>query len=298
MSGGRTRLLARLLDVDVTLTCAAASAAGSPAGVLAQALPGSWAAPPEAGPPHAWPPAARPAGTRDVGAGPDARRLEVEVARRPDGTWALTTPSGVDVVGPDDLLVGLSTVLNREVLVASRYLTLHAGVVAVDGVTLAWPAPSGAGKSTLVAAALRRGFDYVSDEALCLDTASRAVLPYAKPLVLSAWTARAVGLAEAPRGERGYLPGELGARARLDPPTLRHVVLPERAAAPAGPTLEPATSAEAVVALLHRCFNAYVRPEASLAALSAVASAARCWRLRYSEPLAAAELLRELAAAH
>lgn len=291
MSGRRTRLLTRLLDVDVTLTCDAPQVPGSPATLLARALPGSRAAG------DAGAPVPRPAATRDDGPAPQVRRLEVDVTRRPDSAWSLTTASGVDVARGDDLLGGLSTVLNREVLVASRFLTLHAGVVAADGVTLAWPAPSGAGKSTLVAAALRAGFDYVSDEALCLDTQTQEVLPYAKPLVLSAWTARAVGLDEPSGGERGYLPDELGARARLDPPGLRHVVLPERTAA-AGPALEPATSAEAVVALLHRCFNAYVRPEASLAALSAVASAARCWRLRYDEPLAAAELLRELAAAH
>lgn len=56
---------------------------------------------------------------------------------------------------------------NRSVILAAvrRTTTLHAGVVARDGRAVLLPAPMDSGKSTLTAGLLRRGLDYLTDEA-------------------------------------------------------------------------------------------------------------------------------------
>src|SRR5512136_1043844 len=62
---------------------------------------------------------------------------------------------------------------------------VHAGVVASAGAVVAFPGESGAGKSTITAACLVAGFDYVSDEALCIDVADGRVVAYPKPIALA-----------------------------------------------------------------------------------------------------------------
>lgn len=63
-------------------------------------------------------------------------------------------------------------------------LALHAGTVARDGRAVVMAAPQEAGKTTLTTALVRRGFDYLSDEAAAIDRSSLAVSAYPKPLTL------------------------------------------------------------------------------------------------------------------
>lgn len=71
----------------------------------------------------------------------------------------------------------------RIAFVAPEQIFVHAGVVAVDGRALVLPAPSFSGKSALVAALVRAGATYLSDEFAVLDLDGR-IHPYAKPLSL------------------------------------------------------------------------------------------------------------------
>jgi hypothetical protein len=66
---------------------------------------------------------------------------------------------------------------------ARRRLFVHAGVVGWRGQAIVVPGRSHSGKSTLVAALLRAGATYYSDEYAVLDDRGR-VHPYAKPLSL------------------------------------------------------------------------------------------------------------------
>ncbi len=59
--------------------------------------------------------------------------------------------------------------LNRVAIEEYGGFAVHAGVVTKEGRTLAFPTRSGGGKSTLTAAFLLNGWDYVSDESLCVD---------------------------------------------------------------------------------------------------------------------------------
>lgn len=61
-------------------------------------------------------------------------------------------------------------------------LSLHAGAVARDGRAIVMAAPQEAGKTTLTAGLLRRGLDYLTDEAAVLDRDTLEVTAYPKPL--------------------------------------------------------------------------------------------------------------------
>jgi hypothetical protein len=66
---------------------------------------------------------------------------------------------------------------------APHHVFIHAGAVAIGGVALVLPAPSLAGKSTLVAALVRAGATYLSDEYAVLDGDGK-VIPYPRAISL------------------------------------------------------------------------------------------------------------------
>ena len=66
---------------------------------------------------------------------------------------------------------------------ARRYVFVHAGVVGFHGKALLVPGKTFSGKSTLVAALVRAGAEYYSDEFAVLDARGR-VHPYPRPLAL------------------------------------------------------------------------------------------------------------------
>jgi len=61
---------------------------------------------------------------------------------------------------------------------------LHAAGAARDGRLVLLPAESGSGKSTTVAGLVRAGWQYLSDEACLIDSATLEVQPYPKPVGL------------------------------------------------------------------------------------------------------------------
>ncbi len=74
-------------------------------------------------------------------------------------------------------------------LEAPGLVFVHAGVVAVDGRAIVIPGPSMAGKTTLVAALVRAGATYLSDEYAVLDTGG-LVHPYPRRLSVRGATGR------------------------------------------------------------------------------------------------------------
>ena len=125
----------------------------------------------------------------------------------------------------------LNSALNSTAMELTPHLAIHAGVIHHGDVVAAFPARSGIGKSTLTGACLREGFDYVSDEALCLSYDSHLVQPYPRPLGLSSWSAHELGVIGVPAGgDVLVLPHEFGATSMAvdEPLRLTHVVLPRR----------------------------------------------------------------------
>ena len=194
---------------------------------------------------------------------------------------------------PSARLAHFAVSVNASALDAAADLAIHAGVVAHDGVAIAMPATSGTGKSTMTAACLRRGFRYVSDEALCLDYSDGSVVPYPRPIALSAWSVGAVGARATgtPAGDELLFTAEdLGSCRHAGPARLGHVVVLDRRAT-GRPSLSPEPRPTGVTLLLQLSFNHYRRPADAVRLAADVISDAEVWTLRYSDPLDAADLL-------
>lgn len=191
----------------------------------------------------------------------------------------------------------LLTELNLEALGEVKHFAAHAGVIAAEGKVIAFPAESGDGKSTLTAACLAAGFDYVSDEALCIEYGTGEVVAYPKPLGLSRWSREALDLPsprvqlQAPQDEAALLPEELGARVATGTLRLAHVVHLVRTEGEA--RLEPLPGSETMATLLRMSFNHYKRPQDAFAMAADLAQSSRGWRLELSDPTKAARLLAE-----
>jgi hypothetical protein len=113
-----------------------------------------------------------------------------------DATFAFgeREPGRYELLRNDDVLVDtwpldvVLTVLERELRLfiaehAPDLIFVHAGVVAVDGRAIVIPGETHSGKTSLVAALVRAGATYFSDEYAVLDSDGR-VHPFAKPLSL------------------------------------------------------------------------------------------------------------------
>jgi hypothetical protein len=187
------------------------------------------------------------------------------------------------------------TEINTTAVAGLRLLAIHAGVVASGSGVVAFPAPSAAGKSTLTAASVLAGLDYLSDEALIL-TEEGTVMPYPKPLSLSAQTRRMLGLGSgdwpgSDGKEVAMTAADLGGSIGRGDGELRHVVMLRRGAHK--PTLLRLPSVEIVSALLGHSFNHYLRPEAAYRLACRLAEKSEIWRLTFDHPRPAAELIKE-----
>jgi hypothetical protein len=189
----------------------------------------------------------------------------------------------------------LVATLNQSAIDDYRGFAVHAGVVAIGGESIAFPVNSGGGKSTLTAACLLAGFDYVSDEALCVDM-DGAVVTYPKPISLSPRSFELLGVdldsvaVEANESEGLATATDLNAAVAEVPLTLRHLVLP--AYGQDHLSLEEVAPSEAMASLLSYSFNHYKHGEEAFHLAAKVASELDAvWRLSYGNPLEGAEKL-------
>ena len=209
-------------------------------------------------------------------AGPTATSIQVEAPRMTDKAAQLDW---------------IHAKLNSTAMEVTPHLAFHAGAVAVGSSVVAFPANSGGGKSTLTAACLQRGFDYVTDEGMCLDYVDGAVRPYPRPIGLSAWSAELLGISATSDHETFVTAGELGSTiASANGLRLNTLVLLARVEGAAA-VLEPHPRSAGVEALLTSSFNHYRRPAEAIALITTALSTASVQRLTYSDPHVAAELI-------
>jgi hypothetical protein len=185
-------------------------------------------------------------------------------------------PDGTAIAKDDEMLtegIPLHTaleVLEREVrtevaLRAPGFIFVHAGVVAREGRGLVLPGASFAGKTTLVAALVRAGAAYFSDEYAVLDQEGR-VHPYARPLAM-----RENGVARLQ--DASDLGGVVGDRAV---PVTAIVVTSYRDDAAWEP--DTLSHGEAVLALIENAVPAQSRPAETLQAATRAVEGARLQR--------------------
>jgi hypothetical protein len=165
---------------------------------------------------------------------------------------------------------------------ATRRVFVHAGVVAHRGRAIVLPGRSGAGKTTLVAALVRAGATYYSDEFAVLDGRGR-VHPFAKPL--------SVRGAEG-KGGRSVTAEELGGVSGTRP--LRVGLVVASTYRP-GARWRPArlTPGGALLHLVPHTVPVRRRPEASLRSLTAMVEGALVLKGARGEAEALAPLLLE-----
>ncbi len=187
---------------------------------------------------------------------------------------------------------------NRQAIehTADRVL-LHAAAAASDGRGVVLTGPMGAGKSTLVAALVRDGFEYLTDEVVAIQPGTTTVDPYPKPIALGGF-----GLAiptalnpihpELPTGMDRYVGDRwLVAPEAIAEPTSIDVVVVPRYEPGAMPSLEPLRPADALVALAEHAFNLATDGQRALDTLAMVAETAACFRLVSADPDAASALI-------
>ena len=150
---------------------------------------------------------------------------------------------------------------------ARRWLFVHAGVVGWQGRAIVMPGRSVSGKSSLVAALVKAGAEYYSDEYAVLDGRGR-IHPYAKPISLRHSDDRA---------RRWYRVEELGGRAGTKPlaPSLV-IVTTYREGARWRPRRR--SSADAVMALFDNTLLARTRPAFALSRIEKAVANTAVWK--------------------
>jgi hypothetical protein len=208
----------------------------------------------------------------------DATLLPGVIAMLPPG-WEPGDPDQVDVrfelpangelvrdgmrIGSSGGLNALDSALRAEVALKARdRIFIHAGVVARGGRAVVLPGPSLSGKTTLVAALVRNGAAYFSDEFAVLDAEGR-VHPYPKPLSLRR-DRTTIAQTEVPVEELGGFAADAPAEVALIA-TVRYVP---------GSSWDPqrGTAGEGALALWSHAIAASTRPGAVLSAVRAAAT--------------------------
>ena len=195
---------------------------------------------------------------------PGARRCEgglvdtsYTFGQTSSGSYELTR-DGDFLVGEMSLDVALSW-LRRELsdhiaFAATDHIFVHAGAVEHEGRAMVLPGATQAGKTTLVAALVRAGAIYLSDEFAPIDTAG-LVHPYARPLSI-----RHDGTTQVDHDV-----ASLGGSAAVEPVPLGMVVLTSfRPGAEWRP--ERLSPGDGVLALLANAIQARMQTEQALAA--------------------------------
>jgi hypothetical protein len=227
--------------------------------------------------------------------------------QRPAAFFSIATADEVPyrlMLGDEELVAGSSDAildrlmaqLNYVALERCPYLASHAGVVSLGGSAIAFPGPSGSGKSTLTAACVQEGFGYVSDEALCLQDDSGAVVAYPKPLNVWPQALAKLHFDVPPNRIRPMLltPSDLGGGFAQADVVLTDVVIRETNIDGTSPEMKlwPVPRAQLLMTLMRNAFNHYKYKRVAFDLAALVASKTRAWKLTYDDPVAAATLLR------
>jgi hypothetical protein len=183
--------------------------------------------------------------------------------------------------------------VNRAVVARTPLLAFHAAVVTRHGRSLVIPGRSGIGKTTLTACLLRRGWNYVSDEALSLEWHTGSLVSYPRPMALSPWSCGAAGGVSgvAADGEHLLRAVDVGADVDRTPGPVRFVVLPTRTPWQEHPSVARIDRNDALAELLQRGFTLHVDTARALVLTSALLRNSAALRVRLGNPLVAADVI-------
>jgi len=196
--------------------------------------------------------------------------------------------------------------VNQRVIAAStEHLLLHAGCVVDRDRAIVVAAPSGGGKSTFVAALVRAGCAYATDECVAIDPRTGHTTGYARAIGLKAgsWpffpeltdAAEASDTYETPN--RYATAATLGSTTSAAPAEPAVLCFPERHDTRAGAdVLSPIGRADAIVRLAEQSFNFDAFGTERLPLLARVAAASVCCRVDVTDLERAVDAVRALVA--
>lgn len=227
------------------------------------------------------------------------------LTNEPDGTRL----AGADLVSftyrrdTSAVLDELVTAVNRLMLNAgSGRLHLHAGAVSRGDRTVLLSAASGTGKTTLVTTLARRGWTYLTDEAISLAGADRRVRSFPKPLSIKPGghnlfpdlVGHRVSLGGAESGLWQVPVGALGITTAMTANPTMIVVLSRKHGGEQA-TWGSISAANAVVALVEQSLDFERYGESALFAIAELCVRCRCVQIDAGTPSDTAELVEDLA---
>ncbi len=223
------------------------------------------------------------------------------IEKASDGSVIVHTDSDWHFHDVAEMRTKLVTIVNDFVARTATDLVLHAGsLIAPSGEVGVFPAPPGNGKSTLCGALTQRGWTYLGDESTTIRHEDRAVVPYAKPLTLSASGCRALGVVpgKPTRGEdEDVALDRLGTNVMVqyDPTVpLGHVVLPHYVGNDGESNVEQLHGDEAIVALIANSLNLRYAGNRALETLVELAERVPVHRIAYRSTDEAIAQLQEI----
>lgn len=182
------------------------------------------------------------------------------------------------------------------------YAAVHASAGVIGGRALLMPAPPEHGKTTTIAALVRAGWGFLTDEAALISLDDGLVHPFPRPLMISPSS-----MAVLP-GLRDRLPDGYEAFRHFDHHVAPNDLRPDCVSRPARAgfivfpcyakgsrtVLTPMARAEALMELLGGCFNLPALGTPGMEALSGVVRDAACYRLSIGAIGPAVHLIRRL----
>lgn len=245
-------------------------------------------------------------GLADDAAGPGCLYSLVDRGPGADWRYALTRDDELlkQAHSPAPLLGRLVHNINRSAVESVGERTvLHAAAAQLGDATLVLPAAMDAGKSTLVAALVKSGFRYLTDEAVAISPDDLTFPPFAKPLGLEGVSkALHADLEPEPHplvadwAERSWLVAPRSIREDAVGEAARPTaIVAVRYDPEAGTRLRPLGRAAAVEELARRTFGFHDAGRRHLAVLGEVVRGAACYAMTVDDLGEAVALLRDVA---
>ncbi|HVE63502.1 MAG TPA: hypothetical protein VNB94_06855 [Mycobacteriales bacterium] len=196
----------------------------------------------------------------------------------------------------DDTLLSQATTLswsiavllqnvNQQVISRSSadLVLLHAAGAERNGVGVVLPAPMECGKTTTVSGLLRRGFRYLTDEAVAIDPATLLVQPFPKALSIDrgSWPVLPDFEPPPPRLvlDQWQVPPSAIRPDLVSGPVLPRLFVLPRYQAGVRTALEPLSRAKTLMALVECTFEFPGQPRRNLETLGRVLAGCDCYRL-------------------
>jgi HprK-related kinase A len=185
---------------------------------------------------------------------------------------------------------------------AQNQLLLHAAAAERDGRVVLLAGPEGSGKSTLVAALVRSGLRYVTDETVAVELPGVTIAPYPKPIALDRGSLESLGdlSAAVPSTLATGLEQRLVPAQAIRPDAVASaggvaslLVLP--AYRPGRPTSAQSISrADAAIVLAEQAFNFRALGPGRVEAIAELVRSCKCYRLDVGDLDAASRIVLEL----